>query len=754
MTRAELVRRTKHLYVPLALILGIASTFSDSVQQAGWTRHEISYFLVVLTAFLFGAATAVSHFRGRTAFAYHLFLSLIVAAESVGRFFPLRMLVTIEPQISIIQSMHAQIMNLLARIEYWGLAIIDRQQIFDKGWLLFCIVFLIWNGSAWFMWSLIRRKRALEGLVPLGLMLGVNIQLGEEPTSPLITFTALSCLLLAFMVYYRAHADWRERKVDHPDLSFDWSAIAALLTASITVFVFIFPIFTSIEGWQKIADFLERMRIEPISDNGPLSGGPFPSLSGEAISAYTPNMSTIGIPLEEGTQTIMRVRLSDPVPPPPELEIQTAAIPKHYWRNEVFVEYTGSGWLPIESQSTFEPIPDTVPDAPPGRYFLRQSFWITADHGEKLFAVNQPVWGDHNIQLLSIGPDDSLVTGKPDRYGIASFASDVSARELASASSTYSDEIAETYLQLPNTISERTRNLSAQVAFGSESNYEVVKRVENYLRSNYTYNLDVPQVPEGRDAVDYFLFEAPGGFCSYYASAMAVMLRLQGIPSRVVTGYSMGEFDYRVNEYRVRVNNAHAWVEVYFNEYGWIEFEPTTALTTFNRGLPEDEKEQDIAGEEEETSIFYLPRALVFTGMRIFLTVLGIGGGLLLYRRSDFSRKSPREKIKALYLDVRRSLRSLGYSASSSTTPNEFLDRFNTAFSEYAQVQVALAESTSFYLRARFSELEISDESASQLRASWRKARRERWALWLDHLLHQRLPGFYKRIFRDRSQST
>ncbi|MEJ2607559.1 MAG: hypothetical protein P8Z41_12895 [Anaerolineales bacterium] len=157
MIAAALVRRTKHLFVPAALVLAIAVTFSDSVQDTGWTRHEISYLLVVLTAILFGAATAVSRFRSRTVLAYHLLLSLIVAAESVGRFFPLRMLTQLEPQISIIQSMHTQIINLLDRLQFWGLAIINRQQIFDNGWLLFCIVLLIWNGFAWFMWSLIRR---------------------------------------------------------------------------------------------------------------------------------------------------------------------------------------------------------------------------------------------------------------------------------------------------------------------------------------------------------------------------------------------------------------------------------------------------------------------------------------------------------------------------------------------------------------------------------------------------------------------
>jgi hypothetical protein len=81
--------------------------------------------------------------------------------------------------------------------------------------------------------------------------------------------------------------------------------------------------------------------------------------------------------------------------------------------------------------------------------------------------------------------------------------------------------------------------------------------------------------------VDYFPFEALGGTCAYFASAMAVMLRTQGVPARVVSGYAMGEYDYSRGAYRVSVNAAHAWVQVYFPDYGWVEFEPTPAQRIF-----------------------------------------------------------------------------------------------------------------------------------------------------------------------------
>ena len=139
--------------------------------------------------------------------------------------------------------------------------------------------------------------------------------------------------------------------------------------------------------------------------------------------------------------------------------------------------------------------------------------------------------------------------------------------------------------------------------------------------------------------------------------------------------------------------------------------------------------------------------------MRVSLTILGIGGGLLLYRTLDYSRKPVRENIEAHYKDIRRSLGALGYSASPSTTPNEFLTRFTSSLSEYAQILNALTESTSFYLQARFSELEIPEETASKLRNLWRKTRRQRLTLALRQFQHQYLSRIIPRKRRDVKSS-
>ncbi len=97
--------------------------------------------------------------------------------------------------------------------------------------------------------------------------------------------------------------------------------------------------------------------------------------------------------------------------------------------------------------------------------------------------------------------------------------------------------------------------------------------------------------PQGRDIIDWMLFDLKEGFCNYYATAEIVMLRLLGIPARLAVGYAQGERDAETDAFIVRQRDAHAWPEVYFPRYGWIEFEPTLNQRPLRRpvGDPLDE---------------------------------------------------------------------------------------------------------------------------------------------------------------------
>ncbi|UHA76062.1 transglutaminase domain-containing protein [Paenibacillus sp. 481] len=135
--------------------------------------------------------------------------------------------------------------------------------------------------------------------------------------------------------------------------------------------------------------------------------------------------------------------------------------------------------------------------------------------------------------------------------------------------------IREQGLALPSTLPERVRELARRVTFGAGSRYEQVQRVQHFLQRQYTYTMSGSSVPpQGSDFVDHFLFDQRQGYCTHFSSAMVVMLRTQGVPARWVKGFAPGEAE-APGQYAVRAANAHAWVEVYFPQAGWIAFEAT-----------------------------------------------------------------------------------------------------------------------------------------------------------------------------------
>jgi transglutaminase-like putative cysteine protease len=130
-----------------------------------------------------------------------------------------------------------------------------------------------------------------------------------------------------------------------------------------------------------------------------------------------------------------------------------------------------------------------------------------------------------------------------------------------------------TYLQLPK-LDPRIPHLAAQISQSASNNYDRAVAIERYLKTHYGYTLQLPRSPVADPLAD-FLFERKQGHCEYFASSMAVMLRTLRIPARVVNGFRSDEFNDVTGNYVVRAKDAHAWVEAYFPNYGWITFDPT-----------------------------------------------------------------------------------------------------------------------------------------------------------------------------------
>jgi protein-glutamine gamma-glutamyltransferase len=159
-----------------------------------------------------------------------------------------------------------------------------------------------------------------------------------------------------------------------------------------------------------------------------------------------------------------------------------------------------------------------------------------------------------------------------NRYEAESELLEPDASELRLAPNTVPGNLAN-YLNLPP-LDLRISKLAEEITSSAPNNYDKAVVIERYLRTRFGYTLDLPRSAQ-RDPLANFLFERKKGHCEYFASSMAVMLRMLRIPSRIVTGFRGGEFNDLTGQYVVRASNAHSWVEAYFPGYGWVGFDPT-----------------------------------------------------------------------------------------------------------------------------------------------------------------------------------
>lgn len=147
------------------------------------------------------------------------------------------------------------------------------------------------------------------------------------------------------------------------------------------------------------------------------------------------------------------------------------------------------------------------------------------------------------------------------------------AQEFRDATAPYPDEIAGQYLQVPD-LEDRVLALAQRWIDMGDTAYDSALVVQEQLSTGFTYSLDQPSAGKP-DPIDHFLFESQEGHCEFFATAMAVMLRSQGIPTRMVNGFHGGEYNPAGDYFIVRQRHAHSWVEVYFPELGWQVFDPT-----------------------------------------------------------------------------------------------------------------------------------------------------------------------------------
>lgn len=242
-----------------------------------------------------------------------------------------------------------------------------------------------------------------------------------------------------------------------------------------------------------------------------------------------------------------------------------------YWRGVVLDLFDGRRWersrtelVTVKSFGETYVLAQETTDRGP---LVRQEILLEPTGSPALFYLQKPIALSGRVRTLFRDPLGNLRVAGPFPFQISYevLSSPVGDREF----------FAGEFLQLP-AVDPRVADLSRQITQDGDNDLTKARALEQYLRDNYRYSLE--DLPIGGDPLALFLFDVRQGNCEYFSSALAVMLRLVGIPARVVNGYLGGDWNSYGEYYLVLQSNAHSWVEAYFGDRGWVTLDPTPAV--------------------------------------------------------------------------------------------------------------------------------------------------------------------------------
>lgn len=312
-----------------------------------------------------------------------------------------------------------------------------------------------------------------------------------------------------------------------------------------------------------------------------------------------------------------------------------------YWRSHALNMYTGNGWQASDHAAWWEdsgaPAFTTeassrqrvfrYPFRENGRIVRQQIYMDEVPKSLPVLDLAQRVeveaaeiaWTrsrDGTIQVLRSArdvleyeawsevavPDPDLLADAPDNYR------DVLDERLYAVYTNHD--------LLPSTL-----EIVDDVTANADSPYEKAVALRNYLSSPaFLYTTEIPTLP-AENAVDLFIQSVRAGHCQLYASALALMLRSEGIPARIVSGYRGGEFDPNARSYTVRADMAHVWVDVFILGYGWVVFDPS----------PMADQNETLLGELSRQ----VSRTILRGKMIWYQSVVGFDSGIRLDRLSE-----------------------------------------------------------------------------------------------------------------------
>ena len=346
------------------------------------------------------------------------------------------------------------------------------------------------------------------------------------------------------------------------------------------------------------------------------------------------------------------------------LVMRVRAAQADFWRGQTFDKWDGRNWTlsddrvrEIESESLPLRIPPTPTDS--GGWEgsqLVQTYYLERPGPNLIFAAyaaDQVYFADRRLFQMTDGTLRAGVElGKDTVYTVISVrppATDEILRQASTGPADIPREIATRYLQLPDKMPARIRELAQRVTAAETNTYDKVRALERWMGANTEYTLDIPRLPKGADAVDQYLFEDRQGFCEQIGSALVVMLRSLGVPARLAVGYSAGIRNPFTGMYEVRASDAHSWAEVWFPGVGWQGFDPTAKVP-----LAGDQGPQSAAAGLAQYLDLSLPSLPDRAGSVVFAVALvGSAIGLIVWALLAATRRRAlaRRRWVTRYLD-------------------------------------------------------------------------------------------------------
>ncbi len=507
---------------------------------------------------------------------------------------------------------------LLSRVFTNVREFLSGRAIEDQFFIMALLCFPYWLVGLYSGYQLTRHANPLACVLPAAVLMFSIHQFHYTSKNYSWMFGAylfIALLLIGRQKYIADRVKWLKQRVTYSQESgFDIASATAYVLAALFALAWLLPYTLPVnaqarQAWQNtIGDWFTEKRFERLLSSVNQEPKPQPH-----------NFQT---ELSLGAQTSQSDKIVFVVYAPPNAK----QYPRLYWRGQAFDAYENGVWRISAGDETRHNasrdinIPDTS-----RRSRLLFTFDIYTETQILLFAAAQPVWVNHDTIILheKIPPSNAeldiltLRASPPLEIGdlvrVASMMTNPLVSELQNAGDDYPAWVTEKYLQLPEDFSPRIRNLALEITASAETPFDKAAAITSYLRREITYAPAITIPAEATDPLEYFLFERKRGFCNYSASVEVLMLRAVGVPARLAIGYAQGEANIQGSVFTVRERDLHAWPEVYFPQYGWVEFEPTGNQEPLNRPLEREEGNASTAnpfnpipqlplGEEEQLS--------------------------------------------------------------------------------------------------------------------------------------------------------